>query len=275
MSTNQKSPGVLVPAVLAAVSIVRALNEERGGGRSLPELVKAVGVTKSHCHNILRTLVAQGWAEYDPVTRRYQLASGLAADSSSSLMHRTHLNTVRPIAEALANAIGIPVIVAEPLADGSYLILHLTQGPDPHVLNASVGYRFPLGTSAQMKAKLAWAPLDELEYALAQWEPVQHSPRSIMDRSEMKRQILAARQRGYARSAGEYMDGFLTVALPVFNREGRPFLIVSIGSANAVMEPREQEIVNALISAVADIHREIDGRPPVDFPRPAATVPAT
>ena len=89
-----------------------------------------------------------------------------------------------------------------------------------------------------------------------------------MDKATLRADLAACRKRGYARSAGEYVEGFTTVALPVFNREGRVFLIVRIGSAAESINPREAEVGNALAAAVAEIHTLIDGRPPVDFPRP-------
>jgi DNA-binding IclR family transcriptional regulator len=256
-----------VPAVAKAIGIIRVLNMHPDTGSVLSDIAASLSITKSHCHNILRTLVAHGWVEYDPPTRRYSLSSGIAADSSSALVSRTHLAVIRPIAEKLAEHVGYPCILAEPLADGSFLIVHTTRFQDLSILNAPVGYRFPPGTAAQMKAKLAWLPSVEQEAELEHWTPVRHSKTSITDRNAMRADLVTCRERGYARSAGEYVEGFTTLSLPIFNREGRVFLILSIGSAAASINPHEAEVAGAMIDAVAQVHTAIDGRPPVNFPR--------
>jgi DNA-binding IclR family transcriptional regulator len=258
----------LVPAVAKAIGIIRVLNMHPDTGSVLSDIAASLSITKSHCHNILRTLVAHGWVEYDPSTRRYSLSSGIAADSSSALVSRTHLAVIRPIAEKLAEHVGYPSILAEPLADGSFLIVHTTTFQDLSILNAPVGYRFPPGTAAQMKAKLAWLPAVEQEAELERWTPIRHSKTSITDRNAMRADLMACRERGYARSAGEYVEGFTTLSLPIFNREGQVFLILSIGSVAASINPHEAEVASAMIEAVAQVHAAIDGRPPVNFPRP-------
>ena len=86
--------------------------------------------------------------------------------------------------------------------------------------------------------------------------------------SKLYADLASSRKRGYARSAGEYIEGFTTIALPIFNREGKVFLILSIGSSAALLNPREPDVVRALTRAVDEVHRLVDGRPPIDFPRP-------
>jgi DNA-binding IclR family transcriptional regulator len=259
---------VQVPAVAKAISIIRILNMHPDVGSFLSDIADSLSITRSHCHNILRTLVAYGWVEYDAATRRYSLSSGIAADSSSALVSRSHLAAIKPMAESLAAEVGYPCILAEPIADGSYLIVHTTKFPDLSMLNAPVGYRFPPGTAAQMKAKLAWLSPAEQEAELAKWTPVRHSKTSIMDRAAMVEDLAACRERGYARSAGEYVEGFTTVALPVFNREGKVFLILSVGSSALSIDPRERQVAHAIVRTVAKIHSMLDGRPPFDFPGP-------
>ena len=62
-SASNASP--VVPAVLKAVEIIRLLNNRGSAGASLPEIVAQLNITRSHCHNILRTLVHCHWLDYD------------------------------------------------------------------------------------------------------------------------------------------------------------------------------------------------------------------
>jgi len=111
---------------------------------------------------------------------------------------------------------------------------------------APVGYRFPPSVAAQFKVRLAWLGPAQQAAALEAWKPVRHTRTTIMDRGEMARDLAAARARGYAASRGEFVDGFTTLALPIFDRAGEVVMV---------------------ISCAQDIHVAIDGRPPVDFPR--------
>lgn len=257
-----------VPAVSKAIAIIRFLNGRPSAGATLPQIVEHLALTRSHCHNILRTLVAHGWLEYAAATRLYRLSSGIAADSSTALYARTQLAVVRPLAERLFEEIHLQCFMAEPLADGSFLIVHSSDESDVSSFRAPVGYRFPPGTAALFKARLAWLPPAEMEKALSEWVPVQHSRNSIMDRDRMREELAASRQRGYTLSLGEYIEGFNTVALPIFDREGNTMLILAISGIEAEHEKRRGEIVAALVAAASSIHLVVDGRPPVDFPSP-------
>src|SRR5436309_7506314 len=88
--------GALVPAVLKTVDIIRFLNSRGGRGATAPEFARQINITRSHCHNILRTLVHCGWLQYDPVARLYHLNSTLSADVSSALVSKQYVNAIRP-----------------------------------------------------------------------------------------------------------------------------------------------------------------------------------
>jgi DNA-binding IclR family transcriptional regulator len=258
----------LVPAVTKAIRVVRYLNDRPSGGSALPEIAEALSIARSHLHNILRTLVAHGWAHYEPASRRYRLSSGIAADSASALASRAHLAAIRPQVDDLAEASGFPCTLCEPIADGSFLIVHTTGEMDPFVFRAPVGYRFPPGTAALFKARIAWLPAAEQRVELERWQPVQHSRFSIVDRGAMSAELVLSRQRGYARSAGEYVEGFTTLALPIFNRDGEVLLILTVAGRDQAIAPHEPQVARRLARAIGVIHRQLDGRPPVDFPAP-------
>lgn len=263
-------PEADVPAVSKAIGIVRYLNSRPSAGATLAQIVEELGITRSHCHNILRTLAAYGWVDYSATTRIYRLSSGIAADSSTALYARTQLAVLRPYVDRMFAQIGLQCFLSEPLADGSFLIVHSSDETDAYLFRAPVGYRFPPGTAALFKAKLAWLPVSERESGLAQWVPHQHSRNSIMDHAGMREALRVARQRGYALSLGEYIEGFNTAALPIFDREGNIMLILGISGIESDFDRRIEEVVAVLVGTASAIHLVIDGRPPVDYPSPRA-----
>jgi DNA-binding IclR family transcriptional regulator len=257
----------LVPAVLKSVAVIRYLNE-RSAGASMSEIAAALKITRSHCHNILRTLMSCAWLAYDPLTRLYRLSPGLAADTAAALVSQPHLPLVRPIVEKLSAETGLPCTICEPIADGSFLVVLTVRQADPYVSSVPAGYRFPPSAAAQFKAALAWLAPAPQRAALDAWRPVRHTKTTIVDRTAMAADLAQSRARGYARSDGEYVEGFTTIALPVFDRAGEVVLIISCAGRSDGFAAREAQAAKTLIARVKDIHARIDGRPPVDFPRP-------
>ena len=256
----------LVPAVLKSVDIIRFLNERGARGASLAELAIQLAITRSHCHNILRTLVHCGWLHYDPSLRLYQLNSMLFADVSSALVSKQYIGAIQPFVQKLADAAGFPCMVSEPLADGSFMVVLTANTADPFVFNVPVGFRYPAGSPPHMKAALAWLPREAQEKALERWKPVRYTRATIIDRGEMRRELAAIRSRGYARSDGEFTEGFTTIVMPIFNHAGEPFLILQCAGVEQALKPREARVAKALGECVAAIHHKLDSRTPPDFP---------
>jgi DNA-binding IclR family transcriptional regulator len=262
--------GYVVPAVVKTIAIVKMLNDRGAEGASLPELSEQLGITRSHCFSILRTMMAYGWVEYGAKARLYTLSSGIAADSSSALVSTAHLGTIRPYVTALSAATGFPCNLCEVIADGSFLVVCVANNFDPFVYGVPIGYRFPAASPHHLKAALAWLRPEQQAAALEAWVPVRFTSHTITERAALAGELRITRQRGYARSLGEFVEGFRTIALPVFNRDGNAFLVLSAFGREEQIAPREAEIATALVAKVEEIHLAIDARLPVDFPRRTA-----
>jgi DNA-binding IclR family transcriptional regulator len=259
--------GYVVPAVVKTISIVKMLNERGIDGASLPELSEKLGITRSHCFSILRTMMGFGWVEYEAKPRRYLLSSGIVADSSSALVSAPHLGTIRPFLTKLSGKMGFPCNLCEIIADGSFLVVSAANHLDPFVFGVPVGYRFSASSPHHFKASLAWLRPEQQAAILDRWVPVRYSSSTVVDRAEMQAELRVTRQRGYATSLGEFVEGFRSLALPIFNRDGDVFLILSAFGREEQFASHEVEVAKQLILSVGEIHLAIDGRPPVDFPR--------
>ncbi len=260
--------GRTVPAVVKTVSIVRFLNNRGAEGASAAEVADALGLTRSHCHGILRTLVHSGWLVYHEPVRRYRLSSQIAADCASGVGSREVLDYVVPSVLRASETAGLPATVCEPVADGSYLVVYNARQPDPLISSVPTGFRFPPGTPPQLKPALAWLDAQERAAALETWQPVAFTEKTIVERDRLVADLEKTRSRGYAVSDGEFVDGYRTLGLPVFNRDGNVLLTVTIAGRVTDVAPRESEIARVLAACVAEIHRNIGGRPPMDLREP-------
>ena len=179
------------------------------------------------------------------------------------------MESIRPFVRALSETTGFPANLCEVIADGSFLVVTAANHLDPFVFGVPVGYRFPAGSPHHFKAATAWLSPEQQAAALDAWVPVRYSSVTVTDRATLEGDLRETRRRGYARSLGEFVEGFRSLALPIFNREGNVFLVLSAFGREEQAAAHEAEIAAALIAQANAIHLAIDGRPPVDFPRRA------
>ena len=82
---STRSEPTRVPALSKAIAILRFLNASPRLSAGVSEIAVALGIAKSHCFNILRTLESEGWVRFDAERRRYDLSARLLTDVSRLL----------------------------------------------------------------------------------------------------------------------------------------------------------------------------------------------
>lgn len=95
------------------------------------------------------------------------------------------------------------------------LCLRQVESPQPVRMAFRIGQLLPLYAGAGQRMLLAHAPEPVIERTLAQ--PMRHLTDRTPSRSVLRREIEQTRRRGYTISCGEYYDGALAVAVPVFS----------------------------------------------------------
>lgn len=244
----------LVPALDKALAILEHLNRPLAEPRALPDIVRATGITKSHAHAILKTLVAHDWLVFDDATKTYRLSAGVLAYVSSAIAHTGPLTVVRERLSELAHTTRMPVMLAKPLEDGSFVVLDKFSAD--HVLEISfpLGYRFPRDACAHMRAHLAWRSETEIEAWLQRGNPRRYTAQSLTAPDAIRAEIARTRERGYARSVGEFTDGLTALAVPILDATGSPAYVVSCASLSSIMADEEERVAGAMVAAVAGIH---------------------
>jgi len=249
-----------VPAVVKTVAIVRHLNAGPSTGLSLTEIARDLGITKSHCHNLLKTLVAEGWAVFDAGRRRYALAPGLLADISRLISRGGRPLLIHEELVRLSLAARAPCVLTRIGVDNSFVAVDKAEEAAELLVSVPIGHRFAADAPAQMKARLA--ALDDARVALEldAWTPVAHTPTSIIDREEMEREIARTRRRGYAISRSEFTPGVMSIAASICDRAGIPSHILQCPGVQADIEVREDEIGNLIVAASRRIVELLGGR---------------
>ncbi len=258
------APG-LVPALENAIAIIDYINHVPPHIASLAELSTKLGISKSHCHSILKTLTHFGWLRFDPRAKTYELNSGLVA-SASSLLGSPVIERIRAEVTAFVRRAGISAVLAQTQGDDTFIVVDKFNAPQAMEVSFPIGHHFPRDSTANSRAYLAWQPAEKIEAWLAAWEPVRYTSATLLSKDAVRAEILATRKRGYARSAGEFTEGLMALGMPIFNRHGEVDYVVTCSGLMATLAPLEETIARDLIRSAIAINRAVQGRMPPDFP---------
>ena len=121
---------------------------------------------------------------------------------------------------------------------------------------SQVGSRLPLHSTGVGKVLLAAAPEDVAHQALQALTA--HTPRTVTDPDQLRRQLVDVRRRGYARTSEEMTLGAASLAVPVpVHGGGGPVVVAALG---VVVPPRRRDLlrlVPVLQVAARGIGREL------------------
>jgi DNA-binding IclR family transcriptional regulator len=244
-----------------AISIIQYLNGQTSLEASLHTLSTELGMTKSHCHNIMKTLLAEGWVSYDEQRRVYALASRLLADvsglvarqdSTSGLLHD---QLVR-----LSAQINTTCVISRIDADGSFVVVDRADEGKGFSVSVAVGHRFAHDSTAQFRVRLAWSDPALFDALLAKWVPMQRTPTSVLSREQMEEEIRLTRERGFAISRAEYTPGVMTFAAPIFNAFDQISLILVAFGVIEDLQPRQESVIAELLETTRRINAFMGGR---------------
>lgn len=205
---RSEPPPKPVGAVTSAIAILRCLGEA-GEPLRLSDIVRELGLNGSTVLNILRTLDYEGVVAFDPRTKRYQLAQGLA-DLARPVAARDDAAMLRQM-DATADALGATVALWTVIGDE----VELTQVAESSAVMRiafTVGRRLPayLGAMGRLVAARSAAPEPERR-RLFDAVPWTRPPAYDAWLAEVE----TARRTGVAFDHGAVNPGVLSVAVPV------------------------------------------------------------
>ena len=208
------------------MAIVRYLNGADSSGASLNQIAGDLRITKSHCHNILKTLEHGGWLIWDLSRRTYALAPGLLSDVSRLIGRKSPLALIHEELARLSLAADTPCVLTRIERDGSFVAIDKAEEASELIYSVPIGYRFPADAPAQMRVRLAWMPESIAKRELARWRPRRYTNTTIVRKKAAWAEIEATRKRGYAISRAEFSLGVMTLAVPIFDSLGEVQMVL-------------------------------------------------
>jgi DNA-binding IclR family transcriptional regulator len=248
MSLNYKR----VPAIDKCFSIL-ALMAEAKHPFGFNEIVKKLGLNKSTVFNILHTLNDLNVLEKGPDglfrlgTRLFILGNAAAGGSDLIQMVHPYLETINHEFK-LSTFFGI-------LSDHEVIILDKADRAHRIKLSSEIGMRTPIFAGVAGKALLSQMPETEIDKILSKNTPKRYTPRTIIDKTVYKREIMGVKKTGIAYDREEYIEGLIAVGVPLRTyREDLRGAIWAVGLKQDFREDAMMRITKFLSNIVEEIN---------------------
>src|SRR6266540_5311931 len=222
---EEQESGTMIQSVRRAAALLKVFDNgptELG----VSELSRKTRLHKSTASRLLATLEREGLLERVPGTEKYRLGFLLVRLAGQATHFGDLRSAARPTLIDLAEASRETVILA--VLDGDE-VMNVEQISGPHFMRDTnwVGRRTPLNCVANGKALLAFLPPRDTDRILAGSLP-RFTERTITDPQQLRAELAAVRERGYAYALGEIEEGLNAVAAPVRDAAGTVVAAVSI-----------------------------------------------
>lgn len=214
-----------VPAVSRAVAILRVLSRSEAP-LGVHQVSRALGLIPSTCLHILRALVAEELVSFDPVTKRYGLASGIVSLARGMLRHDQFSNLAQPILDEIADRHGVTAIGVEAASLDHIAVVAMSRPRQALRLQVDIGSRYPALISASGRCIAAFgghAQGDiEQRFKALRWD----NPPSL---TQWRDDVEVTRKQGFAVDEGRYIAGVTIIAAPVLRRDRVSHALVVVG----------------------------------------------
>jgi IclR family transcriptional regulator, acetate operon repressor len=211
-----------VQSVERAFSLLEALADAGPEGRTLSELGRSLGVSKSTAYAILQTMLAGGFVADvgSGMSRRYRLGMALARLGDRVVSQVALRDVAMPVLRELTEAVDLTSRVA--ILDEQYAVSigRVDASQSTIRFAANLGKREHLHCSAVGKAMLSTlAEVRVREIAAAAGLP-RKTAHTITDVDALLHELDTVRSRGFAIDDEEDAEGVFCVGAPVFDHGG-------------------------------------------------------
>jgi IclR family transcriptional regulator, KDG regulon repressor len=226
-----------------------------GGPVRLSHLATELGMQRSSVHRVLRTLVDAGFVAQDAATDLYtatlkvwELGSAVVSalpvkQAASTVLQELHRRT--------GETVSLSVLV-----DDDVLYLDKIISPRPMGFTTRVGSRVPALLTVGGRAMLAF----EDDPAAVVRRVARRVAKGTVDVDKALADIRRAREDGYLIGVGRADRGIVGIAAAVPGPGGRAAAGLTVSAPSKRMSPkREQEVIDALLIAVASLAEAIGG----------------
>ncbi|MEJ3657226.1 IclR family transcriptional regulator [Actinomycetes bacterium KLBMP 9759] len=220
MADDNATTERLIAGVERAVAVLSTL-ADAPDDLGTNEIARRTGINASTVSRLLATLAKEEIVRRVPATGRYRLGVRLVQLGNAALARVDLREIVRPHLLALMERTGETAHLSVP-GGSTAVTIDFVQSPSTVRSVAEIGRPSVPHATASGKVFLAWTDADVTE-------PLERfTPRTITDPGELRREVAAVREQGWAQARGEREAELHAVAVPVLDRGGRLVAILGV-----------------------------------------------
>jgi DNA-binding IclR family transcriptional regulator len=226
------------------------------GPAPFPAIVQDLGLPNSSCHQLLQTVTARGFVDFDEATRTFRIGSRLWEVAQSYAMAADLAALAQPLIDELRDQ-SLETVQLARLEGLENVYLAISESPHPMKLVSTVGSRLSAHATGLGKVLLAGLEPEELERRLDGSDLTRFTDRTITTRRGLRAALAQIRERGYGEDREEYVVGCRCIAMPVRDAAGKTVAALSV----SVPTPRLNDTVaRRLLKALGETVRELEAR---------------
>jgi IclR family KDG regulon transcriptional repressor len=224
------------------------------------QIASALKIPGGSLTALLADLQELGYIYYDEKTRRYFLGAEVLSLSSAYLRNLNIVQIGEPILRDIFREIQefTSLVIAK---DTEVIKVCEYAIPDPLAYHLQVGESGPMHATAGGKALLAFMPPPLFEYVASRLEFRRYTKHTIGSREALIKELKAIRTGAIAYCREEYLEGMISMALPVFNSENQAVAAIGINTRSVrFSRAHERKVAEALRSASSKLSSRLGNR---------------
>ena len=233
------------------LSVIRAFGDGRAR-LSIADVARATGLSRAAARRCLYTLSTLGYAT--ATAGVFELTPAVLTLGYSYLSSASLARVAQPILERVSEDLHESSSLA--VLDGDEIV-YIARAATKRILSIglNVGSRLPAACTSMGRVLLANADAGVRARFLARARLVAHTPRTIVDPTELGAELDRVRAAGYALIDQELELGLRSIAVPVRRRDGVVIAAVNAGVqlARADRQALVREFLPVLERAAAEI----------------------
>lgn len=224
------------------------------------EVAQALGIPRASLTALLSDLRELGYVTFDAKTKRYALGAEILTLSHAYLRNLNIVQIGEPILRDVFREIRefTSLVIAK---DTAVVKVCEYAAPDPLGYHLQIGESGPMHATAGGKAILAHLPAPLRDELLARMDFRIYTEKTIRTRAALLKELKAIRSGAVAFCREEYLEGMISMALPVFNAEDQPVAAIGINTRSVrFTRAHEKKVEGVLRIASARLSARLGNR---------------
>ncbi len=255
VATPPKVPprGEHLESLERGLRVLELFGRDETDALTMVEVAERLQMTRAATMRVMGTLANLGYLHASG--RSFALAPRVLSLGYAYLAALGFRAVAKPIVEALKSRTGETCSIG--VLDGNDVV-YVVRVETRRVIriDLAVGSRLPAYLNSMGRVLLSALDNASLDAYLAPLQPVAATRKTVTDKAELRKRIVAVRRQGYCFISGEVEQGIAGLATPIRDRNGQT--IASLNLSLAFSRHSRQEIESTLLPMLQQSTHEIE-----------------